>query len=138
MVSDREEKTTLERRAKALFDASVDGLDARTRSRLTQARHAAVAALAQQREPFMRRWWLPTAGLATAALAALIVVFNLGPAANEQQLAAASLAAEDMDILSGAENIELLEDMEFYAWLESEPDLSEDTQRAPAIAPGRS
>lgn len=138
MVSDREEKTTLERRAKALFDASVDGLDARTRSRLTQARHAAVAALAQQREPFMRRWWLPTAGLATAALAALIVVFNLGPAANEQQLAAASLAAEDMDILSGAENIELLEDMEFYAWLESEPDLSEDTQHAPAIAPGRS
>lgn len=137
MVSDREEKTTLERRAKALFDASVDGLDARTRSRLTQARHAALAALAQQREPFMRRWWLPAAGLATAALAAVIVVFNLNPAANEHQFAAASLA-EDMDILSGAENIELLEDMEFYAWLESEPDLSEDTQRAPASAPSRS
>jgi hypothetical protein len=137
MVSTGEEKTALERRAKALFDEGVDGLDARTRSRLTQARHAAVAALAQQREPFMRRWWLPTAGLATAALVAFIVVFNLNPA-NEQQLAAASLAVEDMDILSGAENIELLEDMEFYAWLESEADRSEETQRAPGIAPSRS
>lgn len=137
MVSTGEEKTALERRAKALFDEGVDGLDARTRSRLTQARHAAVAALVQQREPFMRRWWLPAAGLATAALVAVIVVFNLNPAAN-QQLAAASLAVEDMDILSGAENIELLEDMEFYAWLESEPDLSEETQRAPGIAPSRS
>jgi hypothetical protein len=138
MVSTSEEKTALERRAKALFDEGVDGLDARTRSRLTQARHAAVAALAQQREPFMRRWLLPTAGLATAALVAVIVAFNLDPAANEPQLAAASLAVEDMDILSGAENIELLEDMEFYAWLESEPDLSEETQRAPGIAPSRS
>jgi hypothetical protein len=137
MVSTGEEKTALERRAKALFDEGVDCLDARTRSRLTQARHAAVAALAQRREPFMRRWWLPAAGLATAALVALMVVFNLNPA-NEQQLAAASLAVEDMDILAGAENIELLEDMEFYAWLESEPDLSEETQRAPGIVPSRS
>jgi hypothetical protein len=134
MVSTGEEKTALERRAKALFDEGVDGLDARTRSRLTQARHAAVAALAQQREPFMRRWWLPTAGLATAALVALMVIIP----ANEQQFAAASLAVEDIDILSGAENIELLEDMEFYAWLESEPDPSEETQRAPGIAPSRS
>jgi hypothetical protein len=134
MVSSGEEKTALERHAKALFDEGVDGLDARTRSRLTQARHAAVAALAQQREPFMRRWWLPTAGLATAALVALMVIIP----ANEQQFAAASLAVEDIDILSGAENIELLEDMEFYAWLESEPDPSEETQRAPGIAPSRS
>jgi hypothetical protein len=137
MVSTGEEKTALERRAKALFDEGVDGLDARTRSRLTQARHAAVAALAQRREPFMRRWWLPAAGLATAALVAVMVVFNLNPA-NEQQLAAALLAVEDMDILAGAENIELLEDMEFYAWLESEPDQSEETQRAPGIVPSRS
>lgn len=138
MVSTREEKTGLETRARKLFEEGVDGMDARTRSRLTQVRHAAVAALAQQREPFIRRWWLPTAGLATAALVAVVVVFNLNPAANEQQLTAASLAVEDMDILSGAENIELLEDMEFYAWLESESDQSEATQHAPDTAPSRS
>jgi hypothetical protein len=138
MVSTRDEKTELERRAKALFDAGVEGLDARTRSRLTQARHAAVATLARHRDPFPRRWLLPVAGLATAALVAVVVVFNLDPAANEHRLAAASLAVEDMDILSGPVNIELLEDMEFYAWLESEPDLSEDPQRAPGIAPSRS
>ena len=137
-MSTREEKTEFERRAKTLFDEGVDGLDARTRSRLTQARHAAVAELAQQRDPWMRRWWLPATGLATAALLAVIVVFNLNPAANERPLAAASLAVEDIDILSGAENIELLEDMEFYAWLESEPDPSEESQRAPGIAPSRS
>ena len=138
MVSTREEKTALETRAKALFDEGVEGMDAHTRSRLTQARHAAVAALAQQREPFIRRWWLPIAGLATAASVAVIVVFNLNSAANEQQLAAASLAVEDIDILSGAENIELLEDMEFYAWLESESDQSEETRRVPGISPSRS
>lgn len=138
MVSTREEKTEFETRAKALFDEGVEGMDAHTRSRLTQARHAAVAALAQRREPFIRRWWLPAAGLATAASVAVIVMLNLNSAANQQQLAAASLAVEDIDILSGAENIELLEDMEFYAWLESESDQSEATRHVPGTAPSRS
>lgn len=137
MVSTKEDKAALEKRAKALFDEGVDGMDAHTRSRLTQARHAAVALLAQQREPFIRRWMLPVAGLATVALVAVIVVFNLDPTANEHQSVSAALAVEDMDILSGAENIELLEDMEFYAWLDSEPDLSEENQHVPG-APTRS
>jgi acyl-CoA synthetase (AMP-forming)/AMP-acid ligase II len=112
-------------------------MDAHTRSRLTRARHSAVAELVRQRHSFMRRWWLPTAGLATAALVAVIVVLNVETDDTERQLAA-TLVAEDIDLLSNADDIELLEDMEFYAWLDSEPDVGEATQHAPGAAPSRS
>jgi hypothetical protein len=138
MVSNKDENDALEKRAKALFDASVAGMDAHTRSRLTRARHSALAELARRlRHSFMRRWWQPTAGLATVALVAVIVVLNVKTANTERQLAA-TLVAEDIDLLSNADDIELLEDMEFYAWLDSEPDVGEETQHAPGAAPSRS
>lgn len=118
----------LERRAKALFEEGVSGLDGHVRSRLTQARYAAAAQL-QQKSP-VHRIWLPIAGLATAALVALVVVFGRLPGPGvEQPPAFAALTGEDMVILANSENLELLEDMEFYAWLESEADGQ--TEQAP-------
>ena len=128
MVSDQDETTAFAARAKAVFDASVAGLDGRTRSRLTQARHAAVEALARPRAAWRSRW-LPAAGLAAAALAAVVVMLDVQPGNNEPQFAA---VVEDMELLTGAEDIELLEDMEFYAWLEGVPDASEEASRVPA------
>ena len=129
MVSEKDENTAFEARAKAVFDESVAGLDGHTLSRLTQARHAAVEALAQKRNPWQRHWLMPAAGFATAAFVAVMIVLNVKPDNSEQQFAA---VVEDMELLSDAEDIELLEDMEFYAWLESQPDPSEEVPTAPA------
>jgi hypothetical protein len=108
----------LETRSKALFDASVSDLDARTRSRLRQARHAAVA---QARGRSWRVWALPV--LASAALASLVVVVLLPVLQSRQQpLTESFAAAEDMTLLMNEESLDLLEDMEFYAWLDDAPE----------------
>jgi hypothetical protein len=59
------------RRSRALFQDSVDGMDYATRSRLTQARHAALEAAAGggARLRFLRpALWKPVLGVAGAAL----------------------------------------------------------------------
>jgi hypothetical protein len=134
-----EDRSTLERRAKTLFDESVSGLNASVRSRLTQARYAAVAELDQQRESWIRRWGIPAGGLTAAALAlGIFVVLDRFPGmGSEGQPAVAALAVEDMAILSDADNLGLLEDMEFYAWLENES-ASEELDNAPGTTPSKS
>lgn len=133
------DRGTLESRAKALFDESVDGLDARVRSRLTQARYIAVAELELQRESWLRRWAIPVGGLTAATLAiGIVVVLDGSPGmGNEGQPTVAALAVEDVAILSDADNLELLEDMEFYAWLENQPE-NEQIDPAPGTAPSKS
>lgn len=124
MSSEPGEKRALEQRSKALFDASVDGLDANVRSRLTRARHAAVEALEQQRRPWFRFAALPAAGVATVALALCIgigVSFFSGRGGDGQSPAAAAVV-EDMELLEDADNLELIEDMDFYAWLDGDAD----------------
>lgn len=104
--------TALQTRSKALFDASVTELDGATRSRLCQARHAAVASA--QRRP-RAVWWMPAA--ATAALAAVVALIlpdlRPQPVPSEASLA----ATDDLTLLMNEESLDLLEEMEFYAWL---------------------
>jgi negative regulator of sigma E activity len=122
--SDRKENAQdLEQRAKALFDASVERLDARTRSRLTQARAAAAA---EAERAHTRPKWLapaPTAGLAAAVV--LAITIGLWPRAPGP--AEAPLALDDFDIVADAENIEMLKDVEFYAWLDDVPEFRDNT-----------
>jgi anti-sigma-K factor RskA len=112
----------LETRSKALFDASVAELDARSRSRLCQARHAALEQ-AQQRPRVV--WWMPA--LATAAMAALVAVIlpRIDTRSPQQPLTESLAAADDMTLLMNDENLDLLEEMEFYAWLAETPDAFE-------------
>jgi hypothetical protein len=86
----------LERRSRALLEDSAANLDGRVRSRLTQARHAAVAA---------------------ALLGALIYVRN-GPGVLPASAPAAN-GAEDLELLADADALQLAEDAgdyEFYEW----------------------
>ena len=69
--SDDEPKSAFERRSKALFDESVEQLNGNLRSRLNQARHAA---LAQAQGSRTRRFWVPAAGLTAAAVVAAVLV----------------------------------------------------------------
>lgn len=114
---------TFERRAKAAFDESVAALDAQTRSHLTQARHAALSRI--EPEPAARKWrlWVPATGLAAAALAAVgVALFKLN---DDKQLPAGTrhgASLEDMDLLAADDDMDIMEDLDFYSWLDSAND----------------
>jgi hypothetical protein len=108
-----------EARTRALFDDSLEQLDGRTRSRLTQARHAALEELRAQRRNPWRRAWLPLGGATVAAvLAVWITVGQLGTATGPEGTA---LPLEDFDVVAEAPSLDLLEDVEFYTWIAREP-----------------
>jgi hypothetical protein len=102
----------LAREAKQAFDQSVDGLDAATLSRLNRGRQAA---LAEGRRP-VRQWlrWMPATAAATAVL--LVLLTQQGPGDVDVIAAPAS----DLEILLSEESIEMLEELEFYSWLDTE------------------
>jgi ferric-dicitrate binding protein FerR (iron transport regulator) len=107
----------LENKARALFEASVERLDARTRSKLTQARNRALDEV--RKGAARRRWiWAPAGGLALAAIVAVVMWSGGGLRSGGETDA---LALEDIDIVADSENLEMLEDVEFYTWLEDAP-----------------
>lgn len=111
-----------EKRSKALFDQSVEGLSGEVRSRLTQARHRALAEAGTRRSS--RPVWIPIAGLATAAAVAALILI---PQMKHAQEMAEPLASDDVALLLNGEDLALLEDIEFYAWLDSDLDEMDDS-----------
>jgi hypothetical protein len=110
--------TDLERRAKELFDASVDALDARTRSRLAHARQAAVAELESRRRPAWQ-WWVPAAVAASAALVAVLVWRAPEEAAPSVARSANGDAVDALELVAAGDDLDLVtEDLAFYAWLD--------------------
>jgi hypothetical protein len=104
--------------ARALLQDSVANLDGATRSRLTQARHAALDQ-ARVAAPLLQwRRWLPTGAVAGAVLAVLIVVGQ--QSAGPQLQASARGAADDMELLADADGLALAQeselDYDFYEW----------------------
>lgn len=109
----------LERRAREVFGASVDSLDAQTRSRLNVARQSAI----QELEARASHAWAPWARLlVVAGVAAIAIVLWRGPGGDEggQSIAGGSpagldalefvVAGEDLDLVAG--------DLDFFAMLE--------------------
>jgi hypothetical protein len=120
MSNQDHDSTGVEKRARELFDASVDSLDTRTRARLTAARREAVDAAAR---PERRAWrtWAPVAAAASAALVAVL----LWRAPTPQVPAAADAAALDstldpVELLANGEDVDLVEnDLAFYDWVDA-------------------
>jgi hypothetical protein len=118
--------TQFERNARVVLERSISRIDARTRSRLNQARQAAVAAASARRGP---RWLrgpllLPATGAAVALLLAL-VLWHREPSRIEMPMAEGqSSSVEDMDLLADSEALDLLEgwDGPFYEWADSQTD----------------
>ncbi len=100
-----------ERDAKALFDASVEELDAATLSRLNRGRHRALDELRSPRANWMR--WAPAAGVAAAVVIAVMLTMR-----QPVEVDVMPASVTDMEILLGEESIEMLEDLEFYAVIE--------------------
>jgi hypothetical protein len=105
-------QTELERRAQAAFTASVEALDAQTRSQLNRARQAALAEL-ERRERTPWRTWLPVGALAAVAAIALVVWQRPDGTAPVDIAATAAIA----ELPASDEDLDLVrEDPEFYAW----------------------
>lgn len=121
-MSDERGLDDFERETKRVFDASVAGLDAATRSRLTQARFKALEQQAASARARDWRWSLLPAGtVAATALVAWLVVMQPAPS---EDVHAASLG--DLEILLGEEDLEMLdEELEFYGWLEEQPEFAD-------------
>jgi hypothetical protein len=109
-----------EERSRALFHDSVEGLDMRIRSRLTQARSAAIAASANRAWFSGSRMWTPAAGVTAAAIlgVALWIGSPLGHHAGTYADAQPNL--EDLELVASSEEgsgdaMEMLQDdIDFY------------------------
>lgn len=104
-----------EQKARSLFDDSVEGLDAKTLSKLNQGRQRALAELGRSGMPGQWLQWVPATGVVAAALVTVIIV--RGPGSVEPPVAPVGTAA-DFEILLGEDSLEMLEELEFYAWME--------------------
>lgn len=107
-----EQDQAFEKKVKAVFDESVDALDAATLSKLNRSRHEALAEL--QRPKHQWSSWMPATGVAAAVLVAVVLLES--PAVVRDLNG--TTAATDMEILLGEDSIEMLEDLEFYSWID--------------------
>jgi hypothetical protein len=118
--------TEFERNARVVLEESVARIDARTRSRLNQARHAALEAAGAR----PRTWWrsltvMPAAGAAAAAMLVAVVLWHREPAVVEPPLLEGRTSAvEDMDLLADGEALDLIEEWDgsFYEWAAAQTD----------------
>ena len=103
------------KQAAELFDDSVAGLDARTRSQLNRGRQQALAAAGPGQ---LARWqtWVPV-GAAAAVTAVALVTFTGQEAPGPLTT---PTVASDLELLMEGEELEMLEDLEFYSWLDLE------------------
>jgi hypothetical protein len=104
------------KRARALFDESVAELDAATLSRLNRGRHRALDATRGGRAGFRWSPWVPAGGVAAAAVLAVLVVAGRGPGVVPVE----TDQAADLEMILEGEDFEMLEDLEFYTWMELE------------------
>jgi hypothetical protein len=116
-----EAKDDIEAGTKSLFDESVAGLDGATRSRLTRARQRALAEVARPRWAGLG-FPVPVAA-AVAAIAVVAATLVLRDAAEPIPAFAEVAEFSDFDLLLEGDEFDLFEDLEFYAWLEEQPEL---------------
>jgi hypothetical protein len=105
----------LEVQAKALFDDSVERLDAATLSQLNQGRQKAREEVRAAGPAGQWARWVPAGGVAAAAVLAVVVwqgvpVEHSAPAAN---------SVADFEIMLSEDSLDMLEDLEFYSWIDT-------------------
>lgn len=117
-MSQTDKNKSFEARVRDRLSGGAAELDAGTRARLRQARQAALTGLDRP------RWsaipvWVPAGGaIAVAVLATLLIRQGVVPSEIPGRA-----PAEDIEILLSGEDLELYEDLEFYAWLEMQPEV---------------
>ena len=122
MSGQGEQLTDFERLSRRALEESVLRVDARVRSRLNQARQAAVEAASARRRPLFSRFFtlVPTAGAAAAAVLVTMVLWHGRPQIDLPPVAESAHPAEDLDLLADGEGLDLVQDGDgsgsFYEW----------------------
>ena len=104
---------------------SADTLDAATQSRLNISRHHAVAQMNRRTHWASRTGWVAAGAVAVAVLAVSLwrnqpVPVQIDAQTDALPAATVALQAPDLELLLADESLEMLEDLEFYAWLDTE------------------
>jgi len=97
------------------FDESVQRMDAATQSRLNRSRQRALAELGARSGTWRRQRWIPAVGIATAVVVTLTMLSQRPPL---QEIPAS--APSDFEVIMAGESLEMLEELEFYRWLDTE------------------
>jgi len=131
----QELSSEFERQTLALLEDSVTRIEGRIRSRLTQARHAAIAEASRSRGglSFLRRFTLMPAASAVAAAALVTFVFwpHSRPHQTDSLLAETGqhTTVEDLDLLADGDALDLVSDEAdsgaFYEWAAAQADSNE-------------
>lgn len=120
-MSVSEEPTSeFEKRTRVVLEEGVSRVDGRIRSRLNQARQAALNAVPSRRRSFFgERQWLPLSGAVAAALLVAIVMWTRMPDPTLPVVAdSGQTTFDDLDLLADADALDLIEedDDAFFEW----------------------
>ena len=116
------EDRAVEERTKLLFDESVSSLDPQTRSKLTQARYRALEELEGSAPAGWRPRWIP-AGVLAAGVLVVVMLWQGQPAVSPDTPAFDVAALSDLEIILGDGDLGLLQELEFYAWLDEQAEI---------------
>ena len=120
-----------EKRTRELLEDSAQRVDGRIRSRLNQARHAAIEEATRRRRSVWQRFTLmPAAG---AVAATLLVAFFLWPHSHSSDSLTTEnsgrAGVEDLDLLADSDALDLVSDEtdtgQFYEWAVDQADSNE-------------
>ncbi len=126
-MKDQSRPGSFESRAREVFDASIEAMDAGTRSRLRQSRHRAVdKALVLEARAARERWtsWVPVGALAAGVVAAALLLRSPVPGGSQPRPMAASpatLTQGTIEMIAAGDEFEIAtadEALEFYRWVE--------------------
>jgi hypothetical protein len=130
MSSEEHLQDEFERRTAALLEASAEELSGHVRSRLTQARHKALAQLSGARVVPLWQRWAPAGAAASVVLLALL--FTGGHLGAPTPVTVASVASpiDDLELLADSDAFDLTQDQQpasgpaadfdFYEWAAGE------------------
>ena len=100
-----------------LLRRGAEDIDAVTAARLANARQAALGATPGGRPA--SRWLVPALSAAAVGAVAVGLWVNRGAGPELPAAVPAVETAADMDVLLAPDSLEMLEDLEFYAWLDA-------------------
>jgi hypothetical protein len=119
-----EGRSAFEQRTRELLLESAERVPGAVRSRLTQARYAALAAHTSNQSPSIARRWMPAGAMAGVALALFVVLTPHGSNSGATRIALAGPPIEDIDMLTDSEALPLNGDQDvdydFYEWAAEE------------------
>jgi hypothetical protein len=130
MSAPGESLTGFELHSREVLEESVLRINGRVRSRLNQARQAAIEAASTRRRSFFWRPFtlVPTAGAAAAAILVAMVLWNRQPQIEMPLAEGAHPTAEDLDLLADGDGLDLVQDGDgsgnFYEWAADQTEAS--------------